>query len=133
MGPPRVRVDLARRHEPLGCDRLAVYRRLRDDRHGHRHAAHRVERVGDGSANVHLRAHERHEPLVRSRHLEHHGVVTVPAWYLVASGLAGQAPANTETYVIRPVMWDHKVFSAVNVANGDSIQFTYTLTINSGG
>jgi hypothetical protein len=61
------------------------------------------------------------------------GVVTVPAWYLVASGLAGQAPANTETYVIRPVMWDHKVFSAVNVANGDSIQFTYTLTINSGG
>jgi hypothetical protein len=60
-------------------------------------------------------------------------VVTVPAWYLVASGLAGQAPANTETYVIRPVMWDHKVFSAINVINGDSIQFTYTLTINSGG
>lgn len=61
------------------------------------------------------------------------GVVTVPAWYLVATGLAGQAPANTETYVIRPVMWDHKVFSAINVVSGDSIQFTYTLTINSGG
>lgn len=60
-------------------------------------------------------------------------VVTVPAWYLVATGLAGQAPANTETYVIRPVMWDRKVFSAINVANGDSIQFTYTLTISSGG
>lgn len=60
-------------------------------------------------------------------------VVTVPAWYLVASGLAGQAPANTETYVIRPLMWDHKVFSAINVVNGDSIQFTYDLTINSGG
>lgn len=60
-------------------------------------------------------------------------VITVPAWYLVATGAAGQAPANTETYVIRPVMWDHKVFSAINVANGDSIQFTYTLTISSGG
>lgn len=59
--------------------------------------------------------------------------VTVPAWYLVATGLAGQAPANTETYVIRPTMWDHKVFSAINVVNGDSIQFTYTLTISSGG
>lgn len=30
-------------------------------------------------------------------------------------------------------MWDHKVFSAVNVNSGDSIAFTYTLTINSGG
>lgn len=60
-------------------------------------------------------------------------VVTVPAWYLVSSGLAGANPANTNTYVIRPIMWDHKVFSAINVINGDSIQFTYTLTINSGG
>lgn len=30
-------------------------------------------------------------------------------------------------------MWDHKVFSAINVANGDSIQFTYTLTCTAGG
>jgi hypothetical protein len=30
-------------------------------------------------------------------------------------------------------LWDHKVFSAINVLNGDSIQFTYTLTANSGG
>jgi len=30
-------------------------------------------------------------------------------------------------------LWDRRVFSAINVANGDSIQFTYTLTINSGG
>lgn len=60
-------------------------------------------------------------------------VFTVPAWYLVASGLAGQAPANAETYVIRPVMLDRKVFSAINVISGDSIQFTYSLTISSGG
>lgn len=30
-------------------------------------------------------------------------------------------------------MWDRKVFTAINVVNGDSIQFTYTLTVNSGG
>jgi hypothetical protein len=30
-------------------------------------------------------------------------------------------------------MWDHRVFSAINVNSGDSIQFTYTLTINAGG
>lgn len=60
-------------------------------------------------------------------------IVTVPAWYKVADGTAGANPANTNTYVIRPIMWDHKVFAAINVGNGDSIQFTYTLTISSGG
>ena len=30
-------------------------------------------------------------------------------------------------------LWDRKVFAAINVVNGDSIQFTYTLTITSGG
>ena len=30
-------------------------------------------------------------------------------------------------------LWDRKVFTAINVVNGDSIQFTYTLTITSGG
>lgn len=60
-------------------------------------------------------------------------IVTVPAWYKVSDGTAGSNPANTNTYVIRPIMWDHKVFAAINVGSGDSIQFTYTLTINSGG
>lgn len=60
-------------------------------------------------------------------------VVTVPAWYKVSDGTAGANPANTNTYVIRPVMWDHKVFAAINVVNGDSVQYTYTLTISSGG
>lgn len=60
-------------------------------------------------------------------------VVNVPAWYKVSDGTAGANPANTNTYVIRPIMWDHKVFSAINVISGDSIQFTYQLTINSGG
>lgn len=30
-------------------------------------------------------------------------------------------------------LMDRSVFSAVNVVNGDSIQFTYSLTVNSGG
>ncbi len=30
-------------------------------------------------------------------------------------------------------LWDRSVFSAINVANGDGIQFTYTLTITAGG
>jgi hypothetical protein len=30
-------------------------------------------------------------------------------------------------------LWDHRVFSAINVNNGDSIQFTYKLTIAAGG
>lgn len=30
-------------------------------------------------------------------------------------------------------MWDRRTFSAINVVNGDSIQFTYQLTITAGG
>lgn len=30
-------------------------------------------------------------------------------------------------------LWDRSVFAAINVLNLDSIQFTYTLTVNSGG
>lgn len=54
-------------------------------------------------------------------------------WFTQAAQTAGSTPGSTEAYTLRPVMWDHKVFSAINVNNGDSIQFTYTLTINSGG
>ena len=61
-------------------------------------------------------------------------VVTVPAWYLVSNGtLSGVNPVNADAYTILPVMWEHKVFSAINVVNLDSIQFTYSLTIASGG
>lgn len=42
-------------------------------------------------------------------------------------GLFNQATLSGAT------MWDHKVFTAINVVNGDSIQFTYSLTVNSGG
>ena len=60
-------------------------------------------------------------------------IVTVPAWYKTADGTVGSNPVNADTYVIRPVMWDHKVFGAINVANGDSIQFSYLLTCTAGG
>lgn len=30
-------------------------------------------------------------------------------------------------------LWDRSKFAAINVVSGDSIQFTYTLTVNSGG
>lgn len=30
-------------------------------------------------------------------------------------------------------LWDRSVFTAINVVNGDSITFTYTVTVNSGG
>lgn len=56
-----------------------------------------------------------------------------PAWYKVADGTAGATPGSTEAFTIKPVLWDHKVFSAINVVSGDSIQFTYQLTVNSGG
>jgi hypothetical protein len=61
-------------------------------------------------------------------------VLTVPGWYLVSNGtLSGVNPVNADALLLKPVMWDHKVFTAIGVNNGDSIQFTYSLLINSGG
>lgn len=54
-------------------------------------------------------------------------------WWTQAAGAAGATPGATEAYTLRPVMWDRKVFAAINVGTGDAIQFTYTLTITSGG
>lgn len=55
------------------------------------------------------------------------------SWVKTADGTAGSTPASTAAFTLQPVMWDHRVFSALNVNNGDSITFNYTLTINSGG
>ena len=54
-------------------------------------------------------------------------------WMVNTTGVIGSTPGSTEAFTIRPVLFDHKVFSAINVINGDSIQFTYTLTIESAG
>lgn len=37
------------------------------------------------------------------------------------------------TTVSGSTLWDRSVFAAINVSNGDSIEYTYTLTVNSGG
>lgn len=58
---------------------------------------------------------------------------TPTGWYTQALQAAGATPGATEAFAILPVMWDHKVFSAINVNSGDSIAFTYSLSINSGG
>lgn len=60
-------------------------------------------------------------------------VATVGAWYKVSDGTGGANPANTNAFTIRPLCFDHKVFTGIGVNNGDSIQFTYQLAINSGG
>lgn len=61
-------------------------------------------------------------------------VVTVPAWYTTAAGAISTVnPVNADAYTIQPVCFDHQVFAALNVINGDSIQFTFKLQIVSGG
>ncbi len=54
------------------------------------------------------------------------------AWLTLANAVASN-PGATVAYNVFPTAWDHKVFSAINVNAGDSIAFTYTLSINSGG
>lgn len=54
-------------------------------------------------------------------------------WFKQSDGTAGATPGATEAYTLRPVMFDHKVFPALNFLPGDSVSWTYTLQINSGG
>lgn len=56
------------------------------------------------------------------------GTVTFDATAAITEhGILSQAATGGGT------LWDRSVFSAINVASGDSIQFTYTCTVNSGG
>lgn len=48
------------------------------------------------------------------------GTLAITEWGLFSASTSG-------------TMWDRRVFAAINVVNGDSIQFTYTLTLNAGG
>ena len=50
------------------------------------------------------------------------GTLAITEW-----GLFTDAARGSDT------MWDRKVFTAINVVSGDSIQFTYVLTITAGG
>lgn len=57
---------------------------------------------------------------------------TVPAWYKKTDGTAGSTPGSTDAIAWYQILYDHKVFSAINTVSGDTIQFTYQSTIASG-
>lgn len=60
--------------------------------------------------------------------------LVIPAWYKTSDGTAGSTPGSTETFTLRPVMLDHRVFGgALNVVSGDSVTYRWGLTIASGG
>lgn len=52
--------------------------------------------------------------------------------WLQANNQAVANPTNLN-YIVFPTAWDHKVFGAVTLNNGDTLQTTYQLSINSGG
>jgi hypothetical protein len=52
--------------------------------------------------------------------LAYTSAATITEWGLFSAATGG-------------TLWDRRTFTGVGVANGDSIQFTYTLTISSGG
>lgn len=64
-------------------------------------------------------------------------VVTVPAWYNIGATTTCNSgghtfPQSGDAAKFLSLMLDHLVFSAINVINGDSIQFTFTLSLPSG-
>lgn len=61
-------------------------------------------------------------------------ITIAPGWYkLASSGGTGSTPGTNVNLQVYPLMIDHKSFGTISVVNGDSIQFTYTLQIVSGG
>jgi len=54
------------------------------------------------------------------------GNVAITEWGLFSA-------SNTNPSATAGTLWDHKVFGAINAVSGDSIQFTYNLSISSGG
>jgi len=59
------------------------------------------------------------------------GVTTAGGWWTLANNSAS-TPGNV-AFVLAPTTFDRLVFSAINVYAGDSIQWNFSLTINSGG
>lgn len=59
-------------------------------------------------------------------------VLTVGRWQTPTTNATATTPGNVAAAIL-PTLWDRKVFSAINVISGDSIQFTYQLSITSGG
>jgi len=59
--------------------------------------------------------------------------VTIPGWVKAKLAEAGATPEAKAKFKILPVMWDHRVFSALNVEKGNKIEFPYELEIKGGG
>jgi hypothetical protein len=59
--------------------------------------------------------------------------LTLLGGWLTLANAGASTPSGTTAYVVYPSMWDHKVFSVISMVSGDTLQVTYSLTINSGG
>lgn len=57
---------------------------------------------------------------------------TIPGWVKAASAEAGATPSGTAKYNFLPIMWDHRVFAAINVEKGNQVEFPYELLIEGG-
>lgn len=60
-------------------------------------------------------------------------IVTSVATVAYVSGLAITEWGLFNQVAQGGTMWDHRVFAAINVVSGDSIQFTYSLSLPGGG
>lgn len=60
-------------------------------------------------------------------------VITVPAWFNIATGNASSWPNSGITATQYPVLLDHVSFSSIYPIAGDAIRFTFTLQFPSGG
>lgn len=61
-------------------------------------------------------------------------IITVPLWYTQSTGgVSASNPTNGDSYKILPVLFDHQVFSALNVISGDSVTWTFQCQFPSGG
>ncbi len=59
---------------------------------------------------------------------------TIPGWVKGGAAEVGATPTTAVSkYAFYPVMWDHRVFAAINVEKGNRIEFPYELEIKSGG
>ena len=61
--------------------------------------------------------------------------LTVQAFYKDSSATLGAVgtPEATSKFTVNPVMFDHRVFTVINLSTGNTIEFPWELTITSGG
>lgn len=60
-------------------------------------------------------------------------ILTIPGWVKAKAAELGVTPEAKAKFKVLPVMWDHRVFSAINVEKGNTIEFPYELEIKGGG